>query len=291
MKTLKHKFRNSFIVLLLLVMASAGITSCTERIDIPLDEDFVRLVVEGAITTDTTAHTIKLTSTSSYYANEPSPSVQHANVSITDGTTTFELSEVSPGIYQTASNVYGLPGHTYTLKIELAETVGGFSTYTASSTLYPVAEMDSVGLLFHKEWGRSGIWEVKCYVQEPPSVDYYRFMLYRNSTLMTDSIPEWFVVDDKLFNGGYTNGASVGYINQGNPAEGLKPGDTITLEVNSIGKDYYNFVWQVQSAVQGSNPLFSGPPANVKGNVSDGAIGFFAAYSSTRKYALVPEGE
>jgi hypothetical protein len=32
----------------------------------------------------------------------------------------------------------------------------------------------------------------------------------------------------------------------------------------------------------GSNPLFSGPPANVKGNISNGAIGFFAAYTTSR---------
>ncbi len=275
-------------ILYVMVAGLILLSSCTERIEIELEDDFARLVVEGAITTDTMPHTIKLTTTSSYYYNQPAPVVQHAIVSISDGTETFLLNETEPGIYQTAPNVYGQPGRTYSLSIQLAETIGGHDSYTAQSTLYGVAEIDSIGLLFHEEWGRSGIWEVKCYVQEPPTVDFYRFMIYRNSHLMTDSIPEWFVVDDKLFNGSYTNGASVGFINQGNPQEGLRPGDTITLEVNNIGEDYFNFVWQVQSEVQGTNPLFSGPPANVKGNISNGAIGFFSAYSSTRKYKLVP---
>ena len=55
------------IIILLLVIA--GIYSCTERIDIPLDDSYVRLVVDGAITTDTSVQTVILSSTSSYYYN------------------------------------------------------------------------------------------------------------------------------------------------------------------------------------------------------------------------------
>ena len=36
------------------------IFSCVERIDIELDDSYTRLVVDGAITTDTMAHTILL---------------------------------------------------------------------------------------------------------------------------------------------------------------------------------------------------------------------------------------
>jgi len=269
---------------------SAGflISSCTEKIDIELDESYARLVVDGAITTDTMRHTIKLTRSSSYFFNEPAPVVEDAVVTISDGESLFELAETSPGIYQTEENVFGVPGRTYTLNITLKEPLGNHTEYSANSTLYGVSEMDSVGLLYHPEWGMDGIWEVKCYVQEPPTVDYYRFMIYKNNALLTDSIPEWFVVDDQLFNGSYTNGASVGFLSQGNPAEGLRPGDIVTLEVNSIGSEYINFIWEVQSEVRGSNPLFTGPPANVKGNISNGAIGFFAAYSITRKSTVVP---
>jgi hypothetical protein len=39
----------------------------------------------------------------------------------------------------------------------------------------------------------------------------------------------------------------------------------------------------------GSNPLFSGPPANIKGNINNGGVGFFTAHSVTRSYAITPE--
>jgi len=269
------------------LMAAIAITSCTERIDVELDDSYTRLVVDGAITTDTMAHTVVLSKTTSYYYNQPAPPVTGARVSITDGEQIYDLTEDNPGVYRTDPSVHGVYGHTYTLIIQLESPVGNFSEYTATSTLYPVASLDSISLLFHPEWSEKGIWEVKCYVLEPPTVDFYRFLISRNETLLTDSLKEWFVTDDKFLNGNYTNGIGIGYIDQGSD-NGLHAGDTVTVEVNNIGKDYYNFVYEAQTELFGSNPLFSGPPANVKGNISNGAVGFFAAYSTTRSSAITP---
>ncbi len=272
-----------------LILLSFLALSCTERIDIQLDSSYARLVVDGSITTDTMAHTVLLTNSSGYFYNQPSPTVSGASVSITDGTLTYILEEDAPGQYHTAPFVHGVPGHTYTLNIKLAEAIGGHTDYAATSTLNPVNPLDSVSLLFHPDWSQEGIWEVKCYVQEPPTVDFYRFMILKNQKLLTDTLNEWFVTDDKFFNGNYTNGATVAYLRQGSPDEGLRQGDKVTVEVNSIGEAYYNFVTDAQAELRGSNPLFSGPPANVKGNISNGAIGFFAAYSATRSSAMAPK--
>ena len=277
-----------FLLLIYGLVSAILFSSCTEKIDIPLQDSFVRLVVDGAITTDTLPHTIKLPTTTSYYLNQPATAVSGAEVSISDGTVTYPLAEKAPGIYQTSAGVYGIPGHNYTLTVKLAEAIGGHTEYSASDQMGLIYPLDSIGLLMHPDWGRFGVWEVKCYVQDPPTVDYYRFMLYRNNTLITDSLNKWFAVDDKLFNGNYTNGATVAYLNQGNPQEGLRTGDTIWLETDKISKEYCNFIWQVQEAVRGANPLFSGPPANVKGNISNGGVGFFAAYNPTRSFTITP---
>jgi len=272
----------------LVFILSVTIFSCTEKIDIKLDESYIRLVVDGSITTDTMAHTIMLKTSSSYYYNEPSPVVEGAQVSITDGTHTFNLKEDSAGVYRTDPTVFGIGGQSYTLNIKLASPIGGYRDYTAVSTLYPVSQLDSVSLLYHPDWTENGMWEVKCYVQEPPTIDFYRFLISRNQTMLTDTLSEWFITDDKFFNGSYTNGATVAYLQQGSPSEGLFPGDTVTVEVNSIGKEYYNFLVEAQAEIRGSNPLFSGPPANVNGNINNGAIGFFTAYSATRSFAITP---
>jgi len=279
----KRMIRMFFPVILIVILSS-----CTEEIDLTLDESYTRLVVEGAITTDTTPHTIKLTTTTSYFYSEKAPVVENAILSISDGINNYPLMEAYPGTYQTAPDVFGVPGRTYKLNIQLVSPIGGYSVYEASSHLHDVNELDSVTMEFHPEWTSEGIWEVKCFVQEPPTKDYYRFMIYKNNKIFTPNVRYWFVIEDKYFNGSYANGAPVSYFNQGDPYEKLNAGDTIGVEVNRITKEYYDFILQVQSEVLGSYPLFSGPPANVKGNISNGAIGFFAAYDRTIKSTITP---
>jgi hypothetical protein len=273
-----------------LILLTAGVmVSCVERINISLDSSYVRLVVDGSFTTDSILQTVTLTETSSYYFNQPPPPVQGATVQISDGAGTFDLKEDLPGVYHTDTAVKGIPGMTYTLNIKLAEPIGGYSEYTATSTLYPVNSLDSVGLTFHPDWAENGIWEVKCYVQDPPTTDFYRFMIFKNNYPLTDSLNEWFVTDDRFFNGNYANGAPIAYLRQSVDDEKLQTGDTISVELNSIGSGYANFIWEAQAEVNGTNPLFSGPPSNVKGNINNGAVGFFAAYSVTRAYTIVAD--
>jgi hypothetical protein len=270
-----------------LAAATLLMWGCTEKIDIQLDSSYTRLVVEGAITTDTMAHTVKLTTTSSYFYNQTSPVVSGATVTISDGLNTWPLTETQPGTYSTTSDVYGIPNHTYTLKIVLNEPVNGHADYEASSLLRPIVTMDSIALKFHSDWGKDGFYEVQCYVLDPPTTDFYMFDVFKNDTLVTDTINEKSVVDDQLYNGNYTNGIGVGYFNQHRADQKLIPGDVVKLEVSSLTSDYANFIWAVQTEVNGQTPLFSGPPANITGNVNNGAVGFFAAYSVTRARTVV----
>jgi hypothetical protein len=280
------KYSNNIVFLFILL--SVQLYSCTERIDISLDDSAVRLVVEGALTTDTMSHKVLLSSTSGYFYNQPPQPVSGATVTISDGENILNLTEVTPGVYQTAPSVHGIEGRSYSLNIKLNKQIGGFSDYTASSKLYPVAKLDSVNLLYHPDWSSDGIWEVKCFVQDPPSADFYRFLISRNDTMITDTLDEWFVTDDRFFNGNYVNGITVGYLEQGIKEQRLIPGDSMLVEMNNTGEGYANFLWESQSEIIGSYPLFTGPPANIKGNISNGAIGFFAAYSASRARTNVP---
>jgi hypothetical protein len=196
--------------------------------------------------------------------------------------------EESPGIYSTGPSFAGVAGRTYTLNVNLENPIGGFKDYNASSTLLPGARLDSISLAFHPSWGPGGIWEVKSYLLDPPTQDFYRILISRNTTLLTDTLYEWYVTDDVFFNGNYTNGAGIGYLVQDYHDNTVSAGDTITAEVDGIGKDYASFIWDAQTEIWGSNPLFSGPSANIKGNINNGGIGFFAAYSVSRARAIVP---
>jgi hypothetical protein len=276
---------------LITVFLSNMIISCTERIDIELDESSVRLVVEGEVTTDTMAHKVVLTKTTSYFYDQESPPVTGASVSITAGERNILLYEKESGVYYTDSTFYGMVGLTYTLNITLASPVGGHTEYSSSSYMNNAVRIDSSNLVFHPEWSDSGFYEVQCYLKDPPTDDYYRFLIYRNDKILSDTLDEWFVTDDRFFNGSYVYGATVAFLDQGSENEKLEAGDEITLELNCLGRDYAGFLWEAQSELMGSNPLFSGPPANVKGNISNGAIGFFAAYTTSRSRIKVGNKE
>lgn len=269
----------TYIILLSLI---AG--SCTERVDLKLDESYTRLVVDGTISNDTTRYQVSLSKTADYFYNEPTPRVVNAIVGISNGTDNFPLHETEPGksgLYETDSTFSGTIGETYTLSIDLDIPIDNQTFYTSTSKMMNVARLDSIQVELQEEWGPKGIWQIKVFAQEPASeVNYYMFHYYRNDTLMTDSIWKVAISDDKYINGSYINGLAAVYINNDNPWETLRLGDKVTLRMSGITKEYYDFIAQVQ--ISGFNiPFFTGPPANIQGNISNGGIGFFSACSNT----------
>ena len=278
--------KKAFIFFLLAITLAA----CVEKINITLDTTYVRLVVDGSVSTDTSKYSVNLTHTADYFYNAPIPRVTNANVTLYDGDSTYTLKETEPGksgIYETESDIAGVVGKTYTLNVSLAGEIGGNTNYSSSCQLMSVTHLDSATILLHADWGKDGVNEIKVFAQEPGNeVNFYMFNLYRNGKLMSDSISKVVVSDDKYINGSYINGLGTFYLNNSNPWEKLFPGDTITLQMSGITKEYYNFVSEVKSA--GFNiPFFMGPPANVVGNVNNGGVGFFTAYSNSYATTIV----
>ncbi len=278
------KIKLSFLFLLAMIVWS----SCTEKMEIETEEEYVRLVVDGSFSTEKMAHTIRLTSTADYFSGEAAPVVTGAAVTITDGVATHSLPETSPGIYRTRPDVAAVPGRKCRLEITLAAPLGGHSEYTAESAVPVFSPLDSVRLKFHPTYAEAGMWEARGFFRDTPDYDFYRFMAFRNGILVTDTLTEWYVTDDFLFAGRYVNGWTVAFLNQYRKEESLTPGDRLTIRMDRISREYANFIQGAQSEMRGSFPLFTGPPANVKGNISNGAIGFFATYASSRATVIVP---
>jgi hypothetical protein len=279
---MKLKFLVIYIVLFLTVF------SCTERIEIDPGQSFTRLVVEGSICTDKKVHTVLLSSTADYFSNQSKILVTGASVSISDGNSSYKLTENSPGFYQTGPGIAGTPGHIYTLQIKLSTPIGGYSEYAATSKIYPPVILDSIRLKFNPTWSEKGIWEVKGYFLDSPGSDFYRFLMFKNGNAITDKLSDWYVSDDQFFDGKYLLGTTLAWLQQDKANVTLKTGDTITAEVHMIEKEFADFIRGARFNLSGSNPLFSGPSANVKGNINNGAIGFFSAYSVSRARIVVP---
>lgn len=279
-------------IILKIFVASVAIfstlSSCTEKIDIELDSTYQRVVIFGELTTDTTSHKVTITTTGDYYSNKPPQGISGADVRITDGENEFTLSEDpdQQGVYFTEPDVYGVPGKTYTIFVDNVDLLGdgNLSNYTASSDLNPVANPDSIKVEFRPEWEG---WIVQAYAQDPAETeDFYKFLIYVNDTLHSDSLQNINITDDALFNGNYTNGVAI-YFFDGEDA--LNAGDTVSTAFCGITRDYYKYLIEAQVSSRPSVPLFSGPPANPRTNFSNGAIGYFAAYSKAKTFTIVEE--
>lgn len=277
-----------FIYITLLII---GLSSCTERIEVNLDETYTRLVVEGNLTTDTMPHAFHLTQTSSYFYNQPAINVEGAQMKITDdlGNQTI-LTEKEQGIYCTPNDFFGIPGRSYEMQVDLEKEIGGNSRYEADSKIFPVNKIDSIGMEFNSRFGENGFWIVKLYATDPGGVEnFYMFNVYRNGILMTDTLNKVSFVDDKLFDGNFTFGIGVAYFNNSLENQSFKIGDTVILEMSGITKEHFKFMNDVSQATSFQNPLFGGPPANVIGNISNGAFGYFATYSTTYSQLILTE--
>jgi len=271
---------NPLLASLMLVIA----ISCTENIDIKLDSADYRLVVDGKLSTDTSTQTIQLSTSSSYFLNEKPPVVSDALVKISDETLTETYlieSPVGSGIYESPADFYGLKGMTYTLSIRLKEPIGGELNYDAVATM-PETKLaiDSIALIYQPVWD---FYLINLYATDPPTTDFYKLDALRNGHILTDTAYRSNVIDDRFFNGNNTNGLSVLLLR---PDEVL-PGDTITLILSSITKEYFNFFMELQSEAGQSTPLFSGPPANISSNIQPGGLGFFSTQTSVQASIIV----
>lgn len=279
---------------IIIVIMATILFSCTERIEyLPLDSTNKRLVVYGEISTEPGIHYVQLTTTADYFSNEPLPAVSGASVYIYNDSDTVKLTEndSTRGLYQTFDGYRGIAGKTYTLNIDGVDINqdGHPEAYTASSYLPPVNPIDSITLEYSTNLIGSG-WNVNVWAWDPAEVkNYYAFKVYRNGVILTDSLTDFIVQSDDLFNGSYTYGITAQYLSDDNAAEKVVAGDTVTFELDGITGDYYRFIQEALAETYGHNPIFSGPPANITGNISNGAIGFFTAYSVARASKIVPD--
>ncbi len=263
--------------------------SCTEVIDISLDSSYSRLVVFGEITTDSLPHEIQLTRSTDYFYNQPPPVVSNANVilSFDDKSLTLIEDPERPGHYVPPVAFRGVSGTLYELRISNVDIDedGIGETYNASSRMPRPGSIDSIALEKIIAPFFSG-YQVLLYGSDPPSLEWYNYKLSRNGIPLNANLADYTVQPDEFVVNGRIYGLPVGFLNDDDEQEAVAPGDTILLEVNSITEEFYDFITEAQNELFGNNPLFSGPPANVKSNIDNGALGIFTTCNITRKTTI-----
>jgi hypothetical protein len=127
--------KNSLIIISSLLFGLM-FTSCEEVIDIDLPDNTQKLVVEGQITTEIDSSYVRITKSVGYFDNtNATPLITDAVIDVNG----IAFNHAGNGIYKASSGYVGTTGTIYNLKV----THQGI-TYTSSSTLEPMFQIDTV---------------------------------------------------------------------------------------------------------------------------------------------------
>lgn len=282
--TIKH-ISSSFHNIILLALSISFLAACTERIDITTEEEFQKLAVEAYLTPN--FQEIKLTETSGYFSQTPPAAIEEAIVTIEKGSDIYQLIESTekPGYYYPEDTVPVILSESYKLTITLKEAINGQSYYESEATMPErINPVDSTRAVWRTDFET---WVVELYTFEPAGPDFYMFNASINGLPVTDSLSRIGITDDRIVDGGYLYGVYILFLRE----EEVVFGDTLTIATSTISEDYYNYLVEAQTELNPKNPLFSGPPANVKSNISNGAIGYFAVFGSYFTHSIVDDSQ
>lgn len=274
---------------------------CTETIELDTNNTKPVIVIYGVLTDVPSYQEIQISSSTGYFDNKPNPRISDAIVSITsEEGTEYVLQEVDtvPGLYRTSVLMSGIPGKTYTLEVKTDfDGDGTGETYSAEAKMEEKVILDSI-LITTPDMMGFEFYSINLYAQDIADKSYY-FARYQVNDSVYNKISTYIVFDDMGIENQYTNGASIGYFpdikekdryteEDAKHMTFIKPGDTVRLQLCSISKGYYNFLLQCQKEIVGENPFFGGPLSNVATNLSNGAIGYFAARTLSEKQEIAP---
>lgn len=252
-------------VLALVALVTVFFASCTKVIDVDLNTDDPKIVVEGFVTEGETEHIVTVTRTLNFDEDQAFPTVDNAIVSITDNLGNAQtLTFIGQGKYQ-ATAYPGVSGRTYTVSVSVDGTI-----YTASGTIPQVVEIDS---LYVQQFAFGGD-TVNALVParfDPAGIEnYYQFTLYNN-----DERLEGINLQDDQFTDG-------NYVVQPLFAGDFQSGDTAVVEMYGIDKPVYKYFLALTQNSNGATP------ANPTSNFSGGCLGYFSARTKDVKSVIVP---
>ena len=273
-------------------------SSCTAPFDIKTADSEPVIVIYSCLSEDTVHQTVRVTLSSPYFELEPNKPVSNAIITIQSSDDQFfELIETDEkGLYQTITPMAAAAGVTYHLTVSAdPEQDGILTNYEAKATMQSPFLIDSVNIEEMHIMGYKHFF-LNLYAQEEEGPDYYCARVIINDSLQGLKLSRYAAFSDLSIDGKYLEGITIflleDYENEqvdDNPANiFVRPGDKVTFCISLIEKGYHDFILQCQSEQRGENPFFGGPASNITTNISNGGIGYFTAFSTTKLDAYVP---
>ena len=272
------------------------LAACTEDILIDVEEGNIMVGVEAYFSDEMKQHETILSYTNDFYSHNEIRMITGATVFITDFVDTIVYHEdmENKGHYLT-DPVAGQRNTLYRLCIYIPNDGDTLQLFSESMLADNIDRIDSLVIKPYNAGNDSiptvflgdTIEWVYPYFQSLPDPNItYMPLIYKNDTLLTDSLMQQSMIPVGGYAGYYINGPEMLEQNKEIPIyyfrkSTLKVGDRIRAGLQSIPADYLYFYYSVMMST-GSNPMM-GAPANVTTNIqpTDKAVGWFMTASVT----------
>jgi hypothetical protein len=271
----------------LLLLLTFAVSACQKVISVDLNQSNPQIVIEGLVNDRGGTDSVVINMTGDYFT--PSlyfKPVTDASVVISDDAGNIDtLKEAASGVYY-SSGPKGVPGRAYSLNV----TAGGKS-YSAVSTM---PQKVAIGSFYAKQsngfFGETG-YDFYVEFRDPPELgNYYRIIPHVNS-IPDDSIRSGrggiLITDDEFTNGNVITlqfGIRVG---RNENSHNVGPGDTVTVDLLSIDKATYEYLYTLRNVIAADQSPTSLSPANPNTNLTNGSLGYFAAYAMDSRTIVI----
>lgn len=235
------------------------LVGCEDLITLDIQDADPQYVIVGEINNRNRRHEVRIQRTVSLQSTQIADPVSGAIVQVSDGKgQTHHFMEEESGLYR--SDIFrGQVGETYTLTVDIEGT-----KFTAQSSLPAPVPVDSVGTSMSSFMGEENKF-VTFKFYDPPAVrNFYRYLLNVNA----EGAKFVSVFEDKYNDGKYVTHELI------NLDIKLQSNDYIRVQRQFIDQANFQYWQNVASA----NPT-AATPANPPSNISNGALGYFSAYS------------
>ena len=271
------------------LIITASIVGCEDPVDVDTGFENGDVVIDAWITNESKPQTINLLFSQDYFDNRLPTPITDGTVRVTREGAEYAFVHEGGGQYTwtpAEGETLGSEGDEFVLTVDV-----GADTYTASTSIYATAEIDSISIFFEDEafGGDEGLF-AEVYARDLPGIgDTYWVKSYRNDTLLNKP-QELNIVYDAAFNPGTDIDGiyfirplrfAINALDEDGLPRSLNTGDKVGAEVHSISNEGFRFLQTVQEqTTNGDNGLFALPVANAISNITNTTgeskpLGFF----------------
>ncbi len=240
--------------------------ACQKLIDLPLQEEETRVVIEGLISDKEGRQFVSVARSLNYYKTGKLPPVVDATVNLLDSNNNVIeqfIYNSQDSVYKSTSNFIAQPGSSYKVQVELDNEV-----YEASGQIIPNATLDSIYYLSDDQLKSLGI--------SPFGEGYFLFV---DGSIPREEISYFklaLTVNDTLRNsrGDLSNSILTseffGNDFQFLPVPGsVEAKDSVQLELYTLTEDVFQYYLEFVNLLFNDGGVFSPPPVNPTSNIEN----------------------